>query len=318
MPIAKVYVPEDTLTPEQRCEIVKGIHEVILTVERVLGCLLLLAVAASPARAGTLAVDTYTADTAGIGVTSTLIYGEHEAILVDAQFRNSDAEQLAARIAAKGRHLKAILITHPHFDHYFGTGILLEHFPGTPVYATQAQIDFIHKTLAPTIARLKPRFGAELPTEVPIPTLLPGTGFTVDGEAVEFVPDQQGDTGPKPANGYVWIPSLATVIAGDIDFNRMHLSTAATNAESRKAWAAALHQIADRHPRVVIAGHKTSPEQCDAPDSLQFNLDYLAAVDPALAASHSAQDYIAEMKRRYPDVGGEVILVNTAGRIFPN
>ena len=34
MPIAKVYVPEDILTPEQRREIVKGIHEVILTVEK--------------------------------------------------------------------------------------------------------------------------------------------------------------------------------------------------------------------------------------------------------------------------------------------
>ena len=34
MPIAKVYVPEDILTPEQRLEIVKGVHEVILTVEK--------------------------------------------------------------------------------------------------------------------------------------------------------------------------------------------------------------------------------------------------------------------------------------------
>jgi phenylpyruvate tautomerase PptA (4-oxalocrotonate tautomerase family) len=34
MPIAKVYVPEGILTPEQRREIVKGIHEVILTVEK--------------------------------------------------------------------------------------------------------------------------------------------------------------------------------------------------------------------------------------------------------------------------------------------
>jgi 4-oxalocrotonate tautomerase family enzyme len=34
MPIAKVYVPENMLTPEQRREIVKGIHEVLLTVEK--------------------------------------------------------------------------------------------------------------------------------------------------------------------------------------------------------------------------------------------------------------------------------------------
>jgi 4-oxalocrotonate tautomerase family enzyme len=34
MPIAKVYVPEDVLTPEQRREIVKGLHEVLLAVEK--------------------------------------------------------------------------------------------------------------------------------------------------------------------------------------------------------------------------------------------------------------------------------------------
>jgi 4-oxalocrotonate tautomerase family enzyme len=34
MPIAKVYVPEGALTPDQRREIVKGIHGVILGVEK--------------------------------------------------------------------------------------------------------------------------------------------------------------------------------------------------------------------------------------------------------------------------------------------
>jgi 4-oxalocrotonate tautomerase len=34
MPIAQVYVPEGTLTPDQRREIVKGIHEVIISVEK--------------------------------------------------------------------------------------------------------------------------------------------------------------------------------------------------------------------------------------------------------------------------------------------
>src|SRR2546421_9540439 len=72
------------------------------------------------AESAPLTLDIYTADSQGIGVTSTLIYGDHEAILVDTQFRISDAENLADRIAAKGMRLKAILVTHPHFDHFFG------------------------------------------------------------------------------------------------------------------------------------------------------------------------------------------------------
>ena len=34
MPVAKVYIPEGILTPDQRREIVKGIHDVIVGVEK--------------------------------------------------------------------------------------------------------------------------------------------------------------------------------------------------------------------------------------------------------------------------------------------
>ena len=34
MPVAKVYVPEGILTPDQRRELIKGIHDVILEVEK--------------------------------------------------------------------------------------------------------------------------------------------------------------------------------------------------------------------------------------------------------------------------------------------
>jgi 4-oxalocrotonate tautomerase len=34
MPVAKVYVPAGTLTPDQRREIVKGIHDVVNSVEK--------------------------------------------------------------------------------------------------------------------------------------------------------------------------------------------------------------------------------------------------------------------------------------------
>jgi 4-oxalocrotonate tautomerase len=34
MPVAKVYVPEGTLTPDQRRALVKGIHDVLSRVEK--------------------------------------------------------------------------------------------------------------------------------------------------------------------------------------------------------------------------------------------------------------------------------------------
>jgi 4-oxalocrotonate tautomerase family enzyme len=34
MPVAKVYVPAGTLTTDQRCDIIKGIHDAIVTVRK--------------------------------------------------------------------------------------------------------------------------------------------------------------------------------------------------------------------------------------------------------------------------------------------
>src|SRR5271155_5622234 len=73
-----------------------------------------------------LHLEVFTGDENSWGVTSTLIYGETEAILVDSQFRISQAKKLADRVAATGRRLKGIIVTHPDFDHYIGTAVLHE------------------------------------------------------------------------------------------------------------------------------------------------------------------------------------------------
>jgi len=209
------------------------------------------------AESAPLVLDIYTADSQGLGVTSTLIYGDQEAILVDTQFRIADAEKLADRIAAKGRRLKAILITHPHFDHFYGASVLLKRFPGTPVYASASDIEYIKGSLANTVAQMRARFGAEaIPSDIQIPQAWPGTQFTVDGQAVEVMASLQGDVGPGPRNNVVWVPSLAAAIVGDIAFNQVHLSLRATDADSRKAWQETLRLIQERNPRTVVAGQE--------------------------------------------------------------
>jgi glyoxylase-like metal-dependent hydrolase (beta-lactamase superfamily II) len=219
-----------------------------------------------------LALDVYTADIQGIGVTSTLIYGEHEAILVDTQFRISDTEKLADRIAAKGRRLKSILVTHPHFDHFYGASVLLKRFPGTPIYASASDVEYIKGDLASTVAQIRARFGADtIPADIQIPQPWPGTHFTVDGQSVDVIAGLQGDVGPGRRNNVVWVPSLAAAIVGDIAFNQVHLSLRATDAQSRKAWQETLRLVQERHPRIVVAGHKNHPELPDTPDVLAFN-----------------------------------------------
>ncbi len=69
--------------------------------------------------------------------TSTIIYGEREAILVDAQFIKNDIHELGNVIEKLGKTLTTIFITHGHVDHYFGIDVLAERFPGVRVVATR-------------------------------------------------------------------------------------------------------------------------------------------------------------------------------------
>jgi glyoxylase-like metal-dependent hydrolase (beta-lactamase superfamily II) len=63
-------------------------------------------------------------------ITSTLIFGEHDAVLVDAMTTVAEAEALADWVALHNRNLETIDITHAHFDHFYGLSVLLDRFPG--------------------------------------------------------------------------------------------------------------------------------------------------------------------------------------------
>src|ERR1700733_11448807 len=84
----------------------------------------------------TLQLFTHVSPPNSFSVTSTLVYGPTEAVLIDSQFRSSQASALADEIAAKGKKLKANMITQPEEDHYLGTAVLHQRFPATPIYMT--------------------------------------------------------------------------------------------------------------------------------------------------------------------------------------
>ena len=67
---------------------------------------------------------------------STLIYGEREAVLVDTFLTIDQTKGLADAIVASGKTLKAIYVTHAHGDHFFGLKILQDRFPDVKALAT--------------------------------------------------------------------------------------------------------------------------------------------------------------------------------------
>src|SRR5512147_675126 len=71
-------------------------------------------------------------DSTAFDVVATMIVGPTELVVWDAQYHRSDANRLADRIAATGKKLTAIVLSHPDHDHYMGVASLLARFPGTP------------------------------------------------------------------------------------------------------------------------------------------------------------------------------------------
>jgi glyoxylase-like metal-dependent hydrolase (beta-lactamase superfamily II) len=60
---------------------------------------------------------------------STLIYGDRDAVLVDALMTMGEGRALAGWVAAHGRDLTTIYITHGHGNQFFGAAAVLERFP---------------------------------------------------------------------------------------------------------------------------------------------------------------------------------------------
>jgi Metallo-beta-lactamase superfamily len=77
--------------------------------------------------------------------TSTLIFGENDAVLVDTLTTIDEAEALARWIELHHRNLATIYVTHMHIDHYAGLSVLLRHFPDARAIATPKSVELMPK-----------------------------------------------------------------------------------------------------------------------------------------------------------------------------
>jgi glyoxylase-like metal-dependent hydrolase (beta-lactamase superfamily II) len=279
-----------------------------------LSALLLLSVVASPARAETkLTTQVFTSSPQGFLVTSTLIAGEKDAVLVDGQFTLSDAHRLVGMILDSKKTLTTVYVTHDHPDHYFGLVVVKETFPKVKIVAQPAVVAEIKKTWAEKVKRWGPMFGANLTSKPVIPEPLVGHSLTLEGQTLEIHTSVQGD---DATNSYVWIPSIKTVVAGDIVYQGIFPWTAETDHASRAAWTKTLDQVAALGATTVIAGHK-EPTQKDDASALTTTKAYLKDFDEAAAASKSASELQAKMKAKYPKLAMDFVLQVGAAAQFP-
>jgi len=285
----------------------------VLTTLPVLAAVLATAALVRPAHAdGKLTATVVTGSPAGFLVNSTLVTGDKQAILIDAQFDLADAHRLIATILESKKQLTTVYITHAHPDHYFGLAAIHDAFPNAKLVALPAVVAEIKKTWQGKLKQWGPLYGDLLPAKPVLPVALAGTTLTLEGQTLELHGGVQGDAAD---NSFVWIPSIQTVVAGDLIYRGVHVWTAETNVASRAAWRKALDQLAALKPTTVIAGHK-DPKLKDDAASIDATRAYLDAFDAAVASSKTSAEVQGKVKAKYPELQLDIILQIGADAAF--
>jgi glyoxylase-like metal-dependent hydrolase (beta-lactamase superfamily II) len=230
-------------------------------------------------------------------ITSTLIFGEHDAVLVDAMCTVAEAEALADWIALHNRNLETIYITHAHFDHFYGLSILLDRFPAARAIATPKTLNAIQMYLSPPVQRLaRQLFPGQVPTKLVAPGPYESDTFTLEGREIRII--EQGHTDSADTTS-LHIPSIGLIVAGDVVYNQCRMYVGDTTPESRKNWIAALDRLAALNPVTVVAGHK-KPGAPDSPSTIQDTKRYLQDFDRLQKTANSDQELFDQMTELYP------------------
>ncbi|KAB8043086.1 MBL fold metallo-hydrolase [Janthinobacterium aquaticum] len=249
---------------------------------------------AGAVQAAPLQLDVFNPGEAAIfPVASVLVTGQHDAVLIDAQFARADAQKLVEKIRASGKQLRTIYISHSDPDFYFGLEVLKAAFPKAEIVATAETVAAIRANKDAKLAYWGPILKANAPASLIVPDVLTGKRMTLEGQTLEI-------SGPTPERTYVWIPSIKAVAGGVVLSNHMHVWMADTqSAQSRRDWITTLDGIAALKPVTVVPGH-FKPGSSYTPDSIGFTRNYVQTFEAEAAKAADSAALIAAMQRHYP------------------
>jgi glyoxylase-like metal-dependent hydrolase (beta-lactamase superfamily II) len=228
---------------------------------------------------------------------STLIFGDRDAVLVDTFTTIEQNETLIQWVKGHDRDLTHIYLTHGHGDHVYGIGQLVKAFPGARALATPG-------TLAEARLQATPKFrddfwGRLFPGQIPEPVqpeLVESNQFNLEGHELQIVETGHTDTQGTTA---LWVPDIRLLASGDVVYNNTHMYLAETTQETRAEWIAALQTVKSLEPAHVVAGHK-HPDYDDDPSNIDESIQYLVDFDEAELGSATALDLYRSMLELHP------------------
>jgi glyoxylase-like metal-dependent hydrolase (beta-lactamase superfamily II) len=257
-------------------------------------------------------------DERGFAVNSWLVFTATGLVVIDTQFTVSDADKLAEEVAKTGRPLKAIVVTHPHPDHFNGVCRLLK-VARVPVYATGATIEGIRASADAKRAQWKPMYGADYPDINCEPDSVVSSGATVriDGTMFRFL-----DFGPGEASdeSIIIVPSMKAAFVGDLIYQEMHPWLAEGRSEP---WLKQLDRLEESVPRdfAIYPGHGAVAHMAVIAAERSYIQNFRAATKSAIGSAgaelseEASQALVAETRAQYPGWPLEMLIPLNAAAV---
>ncbi|MDX6345973.1 MAG: hypothetical protein QOF84_763 [Streptomyces sp.] len=232
-------------------------------------------------------------------ISSTLISGEHDAVLVDPPLTRAQIAQVAEGLARSGKRLAFVYITHGHPDHWFGTATLLEQFgdADTVVYATEGTIRQMRRRLESKDTGFAKTFPGVPESTAVLAAPVPTEGFRLEGQTLRAVETGHTDTDDS---SILHVPSIGLVVAGDVVYNGVHLMMLEGGGGGLQAWLDGIDRLAGLDPRHVVAGHKDR-DLPDDPKILDETRQYLRDAIRLLAGKPKPLEFFEQMMALHGD-----------------
>src|SRR3984957_19494830 len=172
-------------------------------------------------------------------ISSTLISGELDAVLVDTFINMEKNGAFPELDVATGKNLTAIYAANGHGDPFFCVNTIQHRFPNARFVASREAISVMREQLSPPWleAYWKSRFPGQIDPVLPIAEELAGGVFQLEGEELVSIPAGHTDTRNTTC---LHVPSIGLVVAGDVAYNDVHIHLGESNVDSRQQWIAAL------------------------------------------------------------------------------
>jgi glyoxylase-like metal-dependent hydrolase (beta-lactamase superfamily II) len=244
--------------------------------------------------AGPLTVTVYNpGEKAIFPVSSELVSGDKEAILIDAQFGVNDGKALVDLIKQSGKTLTTVYISGGDPDYYFGLEPIKAAFPAVKILASQHVVDHIKQTKDAKLAYWGPILAEQAPKQLIVPQVMTASHLTLEGKTIEI-------KAMNTPSAYLWVPSIKTALGGVPVYGNTHVWMADSQTTAARAqWVQTLNDLLALKPARVVPGHFLGAEPKGA-EAVAFTRDYVLNFEQELAKAKGSTELVEALKQAYP------------------